>query len=794
MIREMIGQGGTSRVYRARAQNESTSEFAIKVYAQTLADGVNCLRFDREVQALRRLDHPHIAKLCAYGITDQHHPYLVLQYIPGEQIARYCERHELSWQERARLLLPICRALEHAHSMGILHRDLKPNNILVDSDGVPYLTDFGLSKPLDDRSAAADRTSTGAVMGTLNYIAPEQLFVGSAPISVATDVFGLGTVMHGVLTGRPPMQFDSFIDAVQSYYRRLPARLPSSEAVPRDLEAICIKSLAASPADRYDSINDVRRELERYLAGKPVMAHRHSTSRRLSLLSHRYPILLRLAGAFLVAFIAVAVILFALWRRAESNLERADRTSRALKESMQALAEHVRSQSRSPETIRQRRDQLRIISRAFDSVSDAFDRDRELLFQAAETSFLLARLEEQLGNRQAAQRADRQAERRFRRLLELQPDHEAARFGLFHTLYGLRRYDEALQLIEQLRRSHPDQLDYVDASCTLHFARASRLVSTFRFDEARPFFQRGVELAASLKPFEKEHPRFIRKRAERRSFQARFLILDGRCRQALSELEKAIAAYDDCPVIDARDASEACELFQLYRASVSLAAYCGDDRYVEQQMNRARKLYIAAQARFANYMKLYSHWCRVLDEHLAYLQFTGRTDALRKGLDDYDDVLRTWRRCATIGAEYHCCAAQRLAGREKDLSDLLHVRDHHERFRALTGTHPGFEQGRWAIRSGAFQQAAQYFVSSSPKTNPISPWDPFLVEFARRLQSSTPIPFSPPPVPKTVRRKVLAATFSYRDAHVDRQLAGDLLVFQRLRDRRATHTAVTRMP
>ena len=624
-----IGRGGTCRVFRATRRSDPRTAYAVKIYTLAIDNEESRLRFGREVQALTELDHPHIAALVDHGITEQGHPFAVLQYIDGLRLDEYCIREELTLEQRIRLLLPICDALQFAHDRGILHRDLKPGNILVDRDGRPYLTDFGLSKPQRGGSTDTLHTGTGAVMGTLNYMAPEQLFVGSAPVTTRTDIFGLGAVMYTLLTDQPPMRFVDFIDAAKWYYHRLPTSLKhqGNLRVPRQLEAVCLKCLSANAERRYRTVRAFQLELQRFLDGDSVSARGFSVVRRISLLAQQYPWLIRSTAALLVALALLVAVFFGLWQRSEASRQRADRSAAALKRAMRELSRHVRQQGQSPETIHERRTQLQIISRSFDDVAADFDNDAELLFSAAQTDFMLGRIECYLGNQIAGRRWYTRAASKFQRLVDRYPDHEDGRFGLYHALNSLTRYKEAADVIEALVRDYPDNLDYIDAACTTLFLRGRTLIKKGREAEGWAIIDRAIALVPQLEPHVDRYPRFRRKIAEARSFEAQRLAKQGRLEQAQEHLEAALQQYRDFGVLNSPVAGETLEFDLLLAQAITIAARRGSAEDVERYRREAEQLYEQAQQRYTGYVATYWGHAAVLKSYLEYLRCTG--DAAR---------------------------------------------------------------------------------------------------------------------------------------------------------------------
>ncbi len=287
---ERIEYGGQGAVYRAR-QLSTDRQVALKVLSGgAFAPPRHRLRFEREVELLARLRHPHIVTLHDRGIVGGA-PYFVMELIDGHSIDDYALLHCPTAEEVVRLFVLVCRAVAAAHQRGIMHRDLKPGNILVDRDGEPHLLDFGLAKAVDDEPVGGGPTVslTGQVVGTLPYLSPEQAAGDDAEVDTRTDVYSLGVILFQLITGEFPYPVGGSMGSVRdNILKREPARLREAlkastlyeetrlSSRHEDLEWIIRKALEKGKEDRYASAAALADDLDRFLAGEPVEARRHT--------------------------------------------------------------------------------------------------------------------------------------------------------------------------------------------------------------------------------------------------------------------------------------------------------------------------------------------------------------------------------------------------------------------------------------------------------------------------------------------------------------------------------------
>lgn len=268
-ILSVLGRGGMGVVYKAR-QIALDRVVALKmILTGTLSSIEDLQRFRTEAEATARLQHSNIVAIYEVGEVEGQHFYS-MEYIDGPSLIQRLKEGPLPGRVAARYLLSMARAIGHAHRHGILHRDLKPGNILLDQEDQPHITDFGLAKRLGTDSG---QTHSGAILGTPSYMAPEQAAGKVKELGPACDIYGLGAVLYELLTGRPPFQAESSVDTIRHVLEQDPAP-PSllNPNVERDLETICLKCLEKDPQARYPSAEALAEDLNRYLNGESIVA------------------------------------------------------------------------------------------------------------------------------------------------------------------------------------------------------------------------------------------------------------------------------------------------------------------------------------------------------------------------------------------------------------------------------------------------------------------------------------------------------------------------------------------
>ena len=349
-----IGAGGMGVVYEAE-QDHPKRRVAVKVIRAGRANETTLARFQREAQVLGLLDHPSIARVYAAGADEGPHgtePWFAMELVQGDPLTTSAERHGWSLEERLELVARVCDAIQHAHDKGVVHRDLKPGNVLVDATGRPRVLDFGVARALDpELHATGLRTHTGELIGTLAYMAPEQVSGPPDDIDARADVYALGVILYELVSGRRPHDVEGLgvHEAARIVVERDPPSLGQLDPRLRgDVEWIVAKAIEKDPARRYASAAALASDLRAHLADQPIQARPPSLSYQLRKFGRRNRALVAGVGGIFAALLLGLVVSTRLYLRAEDRRIDAER---ATETADRALAEEKRQKELAEETL-----------------------------------------------------------------------------------------------------------------------------------------------------------------------------------------------------------------------------------------------------------------------------------------------------------------------------------------------------------------------------------------------------------------------------------------------------------
>ncbi len=461
-----LGRGGMGVVYKARQVRLNRLVALKMVLAGEHVRPEDLVRFLAEAEAVAALQHPHIVQIFEVGQHDGL-PFIALEYLEGGSLLRKLQSSPLPAREAAQLTDTLARAMHSAHEHGVIHRDLKPSNVLLDREGQPKVTDFGLAKRV---AGGSGLTQSGAILGTPSYMAPEQAQGKGKEVGPAADVYALGAILYELLTGRPPFKAAVPLETVFQVVHDEPVpprRLQPK--TPRDLETICLKCLEKDPRKRYPTALALAGDLRRFLDGLPILARPVGAAERTWRWCQRKPAVAGLSAALVLALVGGLIGVTLLWRQAEAERAAAEA---ARGQSQEKAAEAKQQQLIAEGQTRRARDEA---DRANREASKA-NRTAEVLvgmFEAADPLGFngLASLKVRGGEDLTALQLLDRAARRVERELGAEPETQAKLLDTIGGVYcTLGQTEPARRLLEKALALRREQLphDHPDVAATLH--------------------------------------------------------------------------------------------------------------------------------------------------------------------------------------------------------------------------------------------------------------------------------------------------------------------------------------
>jgi tetratricopeptide (TPR) repeat protein/predicted Ser/Thr protein kinase len=515
IVRE-LHRGGQGVVYLA-VQNSTGRQVAIKLLNRELPPGAGSTgvaRFEREIDILSRLKHPNIVTVHDCG-RDHGHVFLVMDYVIGRPLDAWVDRDRTPLAHTLEVFARICDGVNAAHLRGVIHRDLKPGNILVDDNGEPHVLDFGLAKLVEDSvgtpAATAPMTITGQFVGSLPWASPEQAEGRTESLDIRTDVYSLGVILYQILTGRFPYPVSGRLSEVVRHIAETNPTRPSTieRRIDRELETILLKCLSKDPDRRYQSAGDLARDVRRYLAGEAIEARRDSLVYVMGKQLARYRVAMIVAGSMLLVVLGALGFSLAYWRQAaaqrtiaEGNARAAQASAdRADREALQARAvfEFMREVLTSVDPEQQGVD-VRLFDVLQSASTEAARRFEEHPQQEAEVRDMLARVYDKLSLwpeakaefEKAASLWGSSAGSDDPRTLESQSRAGFTSINLIQTSEAERLLHDVLPRLERVHgKDHPKTLEVLRGIAVTHLFRG-------RVDEAERMLK---ELRA--------HPRLV---------------------------------------------------------------------------------------------------------------------------------------------------------------------------------------------------------------------------------------------------------------------------------------------
>ena len=533
---KLLGEGGMGEVWLAEQSEPIHRAVALKLIKAGMDTKTVIARFESERQALALMDHPNIARVFDGGSTPEGRPYFVMEFVPGIAINRYCDKHALTLRQRLELFMEVCDGVQHAHQKAIIHRDLKPSNILVherDDKSVPKIIDFGLAKAIANTERLSDQTmltQVGAVVGTPEYMSPEQIDFSEGGVDTRTDVYSLGVILYVLLTGVLPFETEtlhgSSPQAIVQKLREVDPPKPSTrirslgdvsktlaehrKIEPRafasrlsgELDWITMKALEKERSRRYGSVSELSADIQRYLKNEPVLAGPPSATYRAKkfVLRHRFGMAI---GTLLFLFLFVfAATLAVQARRIAKERDRANREAATSKRVSDFMADMFRVSDPSEAkgnsvTARE------ILDKASKDIESGLANDPEV---QARLMYTMAKTYQGLGLASDALRLDQRALEIRRRVLgtrNVDTIDTINALGIDEYYEG--HYDEAEKLfgeVLQLRREVSGSEDRETLGAMANLSAAYQVQG--QYEKAEPL-QREL-LATRQRLFGPEHP------------------------------------------------------------------------------------------------------------------------------------------------------------------------------------------------------------------------------------------------------------------------------------------------
>ncbi|HEX8246897.1 MAG TPA: protein kinase [Pyrinomonadaceae bacterium] len=680
IIRE-IGRGGMGAVFLAeRWDGEFEQQVALKIIRQSFADKELEKRFRRERQILASLNHPNIARLHDGGVSEAGEPFLVMEYVEGERIDKFCERENLSTNDRLKLFLSVCSAVSFAHQNLVVHRDLKPSNILVTTDGAPKLLDFGIAKLLDDEHAD-EQTQTGYRAFTPEYASPEQ--IKGEKITTASDVYSLGVLLSKLVepesfsaaTGdgfmTPQMRISAGNTAFKSNSTKQQSTKTKNPRLKTELQAIVEMARREEPQRRFASVQQFAEDINRYLDGLPVSAQKDSFTYRTTKFVNRNRI--AVLASLLIFLTLIGGVVATVWqaRRAEANQARAEKRFSDVRGLSNALLNDIAPKIERLEGSTEARQALVAQSLKYlDSLAvesaDDFVLQMELAAAYEKVGVLQADPRKaSLSDFRSSIASLEKAQAIRRRLLENNPSDAQSRRLLADNLRllavrrislndvedGFRDVRQAVSIYEKLVAETHDSLELKRAYLATQVEDAASYAELTRFNEAVPLLQQATSKLEELRRINRDDAETARILANCLSYLGLSLSWESRQPEAEAAMRRAVEITEALAARFPNDANFRQELWRIYQMASGIYEEV-DDAHAFELCEKARRIAeetIAldlsnAQARH-NLAKTFSRLGTFAsnlgkpDEALGFLE---RTEAILSELQAKDPLSRAY--------------------------------------------------------------------------------------------------------------------------------------------------------
>jgi serine/threonine-protein kinase len=645
-----LGRGGMGIVYKARHRALNRVVALKMLVAGSLARPEQLARFRTEAEAVARLQHPNVVQIFEVG-EHNGRPYLALEFVDGPTLARQCGRTPQPAHTAARLVETLARAVHEAHRQGIVHRDLKPANVLLTTEGVPKIADFGLAKRLEGGS---DLTATGAYLGTPAYMAPEQAEGRARDVGPAADVYALGTILYELLTGQPPFEAETPLETM----RRVAAEVPVPprrlrRGLPGDLETVCLKCLEKDPRKRYPSAAALAEDLRRFQAGESIRARAAGAIERLGRWCRRRPLVASLLAGLVAVFLAGFGGVTHQWLAADRERQRAEEGFRKAKQAVDECFLRATEDPalQGPAMARVRKLLLETTLPYYEDFLARHGGDPALKREAAETYARVGTINQDVGQKTDSLAAFEESHRLWEELHAGSRDPAVAG-GLASSLEGLARTqrvlglrDEALHNFETARGIREDLLAEGETASASRRALAATCRSigalhheAGRRDEAFRFYEQARTLLDKLIAEDPRNPTLAYDLVLTTNNLGLLHRQGGHWEEALAAHRRARTLLDDQVAREPGDSRFRCELARTWHRLAILQEEAG-------QLEEALAGYERASQIRANLAAAYPAVPEFLRESAETLDNLGD---VHKERDHPDEALRSYQRSREI--------------------------------------------------------------------------------------------------------------------------------------------------